>query len=120
MLFYISTVLQIISAQVGSTVILPCEWRNLSIQTPDVEWYTDSEIVFERKGKESFWGEGYEGRVDVPEDQLLKGNCSLVLENVSVADEAVYRSSMRVEHTKEHVLLQKVKLSVYSKWICLR
>ncbi|MCJ8735556.1 hypothetical protein PDJAM_G00248350 [Pangasius djambal] len=109
-----------ISAQVGSTVLLPCEWRNLSIQTPHVEWYIDSETVFERKGEESFQGGGYEGRVDVPEDELLKGNCSLVLKNFNATDAAVYRSSMLVTHTKKPVLVQKVKLSVYGKWIRIR
>ncbi|XP_060771392.1 butyrophilin subfamily 1 member A1-like isoform X3 [Neoarius graeffei] len=104
--------MQIISARVGSTAVLPCEWRDPSIQTPYVEWYIDSKVVFERKGKESFPGEGYEGRVDVPEDELRKGNCSLVLRNVSVTDEAIYKSSMLVEHTKEQVLIQKVRLSV--------
>ncbi|XP_060771399.1 butyrophilin subfamily 1 member A1-like [Neoarius graeffei] len=106
---------QIISARVGSTAVLPCEWRDPSIQTPNVEWYIDSKVVFERMGKESFPGEGYEGRVDVPEDELRKGNCSLVLRNVSVTDEAIYKSSMLVEHTKEQVLVQKVKLSVSEK-----
>ncbi|XP_060771393.1 butyrophilin subfamily 1 member A1-like [Neoarius graeffei] len=108
----LSVDMQIISARVGSTAVLPCEWRDPSIQTPDVEWYIDSKVVFEQKGKESFPGEGYEGRVDVPEDELLKGNCSLVLRNVSVTDEAIYRSFMLVERKKESVLVQKVKLSV--------
>ncbi|MCJ8735558.1 hypothetical protein PDJAM_G00248400 [Pangasius djambal] len=112
-------VFQIVSAHVGSTVVLPCEWRNLSIQTPHVEWYIDSEFVFERKGKESFQGEGYEGRVDVPEDELLKGNCSLVLKNFNATDAAVYRSSMLVTQ-KNRKLVQKVKLSVYGKWIRIR
>ncbi|KAB5565294.1 hypothetical protein PHYPO_G00239480 [Pangasianodon hypophthalmus] len=104
-----------ISAEVGSTVLLPCEWSDLSIQTPHIEWYIDSEIVFERKGKESYQGEGYKDRVDVPEDELLKGNCSLVLKNFGFTDEAVYRSSMVVTHTKKSVLVQKVELSVYKK-----
>ncbi|XP_053092698.1 butyrophilin subfamily 1 member A1 [Pangasianodon hypophthalmus] len=103
-----------ISAQVGSTVVLPCEWSDLSIQTPHVQWYIDSEIVFERKGKDSLQGERYEGRVDVPEDELLKGNCSLVLKNFSATDAAVYRSSMVVKQ-KNRKLVQKVKLSVYEK-----
>ncbi|MCI4381437.1 hypothetical protein PGIGA_G00251590 [Pangasianodon gigas] len=108
-----------ISAQVGSTVLLPCEWSDLSIQTPHVEWCINSETVFERKGKESLQGEGYEGRVDVPEDELLKGNCSLVLKNVRSTDAAVYRSSMLLKQ-KNRKLVQKVKLSVYGKWISLR
>ncbi|XP_046715605.1 butyrophilin subfamily 1 member A1-like isoform X1 [Silurus meridionalis] len=107
-------VFQITSAQVGSTVVLPCEWKNLTIQTPYVEWYIDHEIVFERKGKESFQGEGYEGRVDVPEEELLKGNCSLVLKNFNATDAAVYRSVMIVSH-KNKKLVQKVKLLVQGK-----
>ncbi|KAK3558744.1 hypothetical protein QTP86_028028 [Hemibagrus guttatus] len=104
-----------ISARVGSTAVLPCEWRDLSIQTPHVQWVIDSEIVFERKGKELFPGEGYEGRVDVPEDELLKGNCSLVLKNVTVTDAGIYRSFMLVKDTQEPVLVQKIKLSVDEK-----
>ncbi|KAK3558098.1 hypothetical protein QTP86_009448 [Hemibagrus guttatus] len=101
-----------ISARVGSTAVLPCEWRNLSIQTPYVQWVIDSETVFERKGKELNQGKGYEGRVDVPEDELLKGNCSLVLKNVTVTDAGIYSSSMLVKDTRESVLVQKIKLSV--------
>ncbi|KAK3505802.1 hypothetical protein QTP70_004074 [Hemibagrus guttatus] len=101
-----------ISARVGSTAVLPCEWRDLSIQTPHVQWVIGSETVFERKGKELFPGEGYEGRVDVPEDELLKGNCSLVLKNVTVTDAGNYSSSMLVKDTQESVLVQKIKLSV--------
>ncbi|KAK2834044.1 hypothetical protein Q7C36_014745 [Tachysurus vachellii] len=101
-----------ITAQEGSTAVLPCKWSDLPVQTPHVQWFIDSEIVFERKGKESFDGEGYEGRVDVPEDELLKGNCSLVLKNVSVTDAAVYRSSLLVKNKEETRLVQTVTFSV--------
>ncbi|KAM9496520.1 uncharacterized protein Hap1MRO34_026620 [Clarias gariepinus] len=100
---------------VGSTVVLPCEWRDLSVQTPHVVWTIEREVVFERKGKDSLQDEGYEGRVDVPEDELLKGNCSLVLKNVRVTDEAEYRSSMLLEHPKKFVFVQEVHLSVYNR-----
>ncbi|KAF7702531.1 hypothetical protein HF521_001814 [Silurus meridionalis] len=106
------SVFQSVSAQVGSTAVLPCDWRHLSIQTPHVEWSIGRETVFERKGKKSFQGERYEGRVDVPEEELLKGNCSLVLKNVSVTDEARYSSYMVVINTKKPVLVQNIKLSV--------
>ncbi|KAK2834051.1 hypothetical protein Q7C36_014752 [Tachysurus vachellii] len=101
-----------ISAPVGSTVVLLCNWSHLSIKTPHVQWFIDSETVFERKGKDSYQGEGYEGRVDVPEDELLKGNCSLVMKNISVNDTRIYRSYMLMKDTQESVLVQKVKLSV--------
>ncbi|KAI5086198.1 hypothetical protein C0J45_1118, partial [Silurus meridionalis] len=105
-------VFQSVSAQVGSTAVLPCDWRHLSIQTPHVEWRIVDEIVFEREGKESFQGKGYEGRVDVPEEELLKGNCSLVLRNFSVTDETLYRSYILMTDTKKPVLVQNIKLSV--------
>ncbi|KAK2834056.1 hypothetical protein Q7C36_014757 [Tachysurus vachellii] len=101
-----------ISAPVGSTVALPCDWSHLSIKTPDVKWFIGSETVFQRKGKDPYQGEGYEGRVDVPEDELLKGNCSLVMKNISVNDTRIYSSSMLITDTQESVLVQKVKLSV--------
>ncbi|XP_047675910.1 uncharacterized protein LOC125145765 [Tachysurus fulvidraco] len=101
-----------ISAPVGSTVVLPCDWSHLSIKTPYVQWFIDTETVFERKGKDSYQGEGYEGRVDVPEEELLKGNCSLVMKNISVNDTGIYISAMLITDTQESVLVQKVKLSV--------
>ncbi|KAF5893097.1 antigen like protein, partial [Clarias magur] len=109
-----------ISAHVGSTVILPCDWRDLSITIPHVEWYADNDIVFERMGKEAYPGESYEGRVDVPEDELRNGNCSLILKNVSINDAGVYRSSMVVQHPRKTVLVQKVQLSVYTLQISAR
>ncbi|KAI5085495.1 hypothetical protein C0J45_2261, partial [Silurus meridionalis] len=111
--FCVSTVFQRVSAQVGSTAVLPCDWRHLSIQTPHVEWRIGDEIVFERLGKESFQGKGYEGRVDVPDEELLKGNCSMVLKNVSVTDEARYSSYIVVKNNNK--LVQKIKLSVSGK-----
>ncbi|KAL6473504.1 hypothetical protein MHYP_G00170650 [Metynnis hypsauchen] len=64
-----------------------------------------------------YQGEGYEGRVDVPEDHLLKGNCSLVLKNVRPEDAGVYESFLLVRRKKrslrsKRVFLQRVELSV--------
>ncbi|KAI4874135.1 hypothetical protein NFI96_015844 [Prochilodus magdalenae] len=65
------------SARVGSSAVLPCDCLNVSGSSPHVEWRTISETVFEREGEETYQGEGFKGRVDIPEDKLLKGNCSL-------------------------------------------
>lgn len=97
-----------ISARVGITVVLPCEFNATSVHGLYVRWYIHSEVVFERVGKDSYEGEGYEGRVDVPEDELCKGNCSLVLKNVSVADAGHYRSYLKR-------FIQSVELSVDGK-----
>ena len=105
------------SARVGSSAVLPCDWRSVSTQSPHVEWRTISETVFERMGVELYQGEGYEDRVDVPEDHLLKGNCSLVLKNVRPEDAGVYESFLSVKegvHSK-WVFLQSVELSVDGK-----
>ncbi|KAL6473490.1 hypothetical protein MHYP_G00170510 [Metynnis hypsauchen] len=109
-----------ISVTVGSTAVLPCDCRNStqsSSQTLHVEWRTYAETVFERRGGDLYQGEGYEDRVDVPEDHLLKGDCSLELKNVRPEDEGVYESFLLVRRTKtslfpERVFLQSLELSV--------
>ncbi|KAL6473497.1 hypothetical protein MHYP_G00170580 [Metynnis hypsauchen] len=104
-------------ARVGSSAVLPCDWRNVSSQSPHVVWRTFAETVFERRGGDLYQGEGYEDRVDVPEDHLLKGDCSLELKNVRSEDAGVYESFLLVRrkkrslHTKR-VFLQSVQLSV--------
>uniref|UniRef100_A0AAR2KRN4 Ig-like domain-containing protein n=1 Tax=Pygocentrus nattereri TaxID=42514 RepID=A0AAR2KRN4_PYGNA len=105
------------SARVGSSAVLPCDWRNVSTQSPHVEWRTYTETVFERRGEELYQGEGYKERVDVPEDHLLKGDCSLELKNVRPEDAGVYESFLLVRRTKrslrtKRVFLQSVELSV--------
>ncbi|KAL6473495.1 hypothetical protein MHYP_G00170560 [Metynnis hypsauchen] len=105
------------SARVGSSAVLPCDWRNVSSQNPHVEWRTYAETVFERMGEALYQGEGYEDRVDVPEDHLLKGNCSLELKNVRLEDAGVYESFLLVRRKKrslrsKRVFLQRVELSV--------
>ncbi|KAF5893099.1 programmed cell death 1 ligand 1-like, partial [Clarias magur] len=110
---------QLISARVGDTVILPCKASEVSNQTY-VYWETDSHDVFLRCGAFSLSGPGYEGRVDVPVDELHKGNCSLVLKNVSVTDAAVYRSYIKSgctharkrSATRNRHLIQNVTFSV--------
>lgn len=44
-------------------------------------------------------GSGYEGRVDVSEDELRKGICSLVLKNVRIIDGGVYKTQFAGTHT---------------------
>lgn len=103
----------------GSTAVLPCDWTGLYIANPHVEWYIDSEVVFEQKGDESFVGAGYGGRLNVSKDELVRGKCTLVVKNVSVTDAAFYRSAMVQSDLQKSVLVQTVKLSVFGKWINL-
>uniref|UniRef100_A0AAR2J0B1 Immunoglobulin V-set domain-containing protein n=1 Tax=Pygocentrus nattereri TaxID=42514 RepID=A0AAR2J0B1_PYGNA len=116
-----------ISVTVGSTAVLPCDWRNStqsSSQSPHVEWCTFAGTVFERRGGEVYQGEGYEDRVDVPEDHLLKGDCSLELKDVRPEDAGFYESYLLVRRTKtlisKRVFLQSVELSVEGKEIKLQ
>lgn len=76
-----------------------------------------SETVFERKGAQLYEGEGYKNRVDVPQDKLLKGNCSLVLKSVTLTDAGIYESFLSVKRVKrtsstKWILVQRVELSV--------
>ncbi|XP_036420001.1 versican core protein-like [Colossoma macropomum] len=110
------------SATVGSSAVLPCDWRSKATtesasQSLHVLWVTFAVTVFERRGGELYQGEGYEDCVDVPEDHLLKGDCSLELKNVRPEDEGVYESFLVVREMKgalssKRVLVQSVELSV--------
>ncbi|KAM9496495.1 uncharacterized protein Hap1MRO34_026405 [Clarias gariepinus] len=109
-----------VSGPVGSTAVLPCQLTSVDTDIPYIKWNTESEIVFERVGVDSYQGEGYEGRVDVPVEELRKGNCSLVLHNLTFTDTGVYTSYQTVRHTKRSVrvrrgtvLINSVNLSVY-------
>ncbi|KAG9281425.1 hypothetical protein AMEX_G4261 [Astyanax mexicanus] len=111
------------TARVGSSVVLPCDCTAVcsnqsSNEGLHIEWRTFTETVFESLGEEHYEGEGYEGRVDVPEDELKKGNCSLVLKEVKAEDAGVYQSYLMVKQQKrflqpKRVFIQSVELSVH-------
>ncbi|KAG9281438.1 hypothetical protein AMEX_G4280 [Astyanax mexicanus] len=111
-----------VTVSVGSSAVLHCDFKpiassQLSEQSPYIEWKTTSQTVFERLGEVHIHGEGYEGRVDVPEDKLKKGNCSLVLKEVKAEDAGIYESYLVVKRSKRSiqtkwVFIQSVELSV--------
>ncbi|KAF5900510.1 antigen like protein [Clarias magur] len=103
-----------VSGPVGSTAILPCQLTSVDTHTLYIRWNTESEVVFERQNGNG----GYEGRVDVPVEELRKGNCSLVLHNLRLTDTGVYTSYQTVNNTNgrpngKAVLINHVKLSVH-------
>ncbi|KAK2834053.1 hypothetical protein Q7C36_014754 [Tachysurus vachellii] len=115
-----------VSGHVGSTAVLPCELQTVDTETLYIRWLIDTETVFERQGKETYQGKGYEGRVDVPEEDLSKGNCSLVFKRLKLTDTADYmsyevvrgnRGSNRFKRseTPELNLISSVHLSVKEK-----
>ncbi|KAF4081727.1 hypothetical protein AMELA_G00164440 [Ameiurus melas] len=96
---------------VGSTAFLPCKLQSEDTGTLYIKWEIGSEIVFERHGEETYQGEGYEERVDVPVEKLRKGNCSLVLRNLKLTDAALYTSYKIVRRTKRSATPKTVELS---------
>ncbi|KAF5886981.1 antigen like protein, partial [Clarias magur] len=103
-----------VSGPVGSTAVLPCELTSVDTDTLYILWKIKSEIVFERLSERSYQAEGYEGRVDVPVEELRKGNCSLVLHNLTPTDTGVYSSYKTVVRTKRGtVKISSVNLTVY-------
>ncbi|KAM9495482.1 uncharacterized protein Hap1MRO34_018399 isoform 1-T1 [Clarias gariepinus] len=111
-----------VSGPVGSTAVLPCELMSVDTDRLYIRWNIKSETVFERQNGAKYEGEGYEGRVDVPVEELRKGNCSLVLHNLTFTDTGVYTSYQTVRHTKRSVrvrrgtvLINSVNLSVYDR-----
>ncbi|KAL7868531.1 hypothetical protein SRHO_G00099150 [Serrasalmus rhombeus] len=109
-----------VSVTAGSSAVLPCDFRNKtqsSGERPHIEWRTVSETVFERRGGDQYEGEGYEHRVDVPEDKLLSGDCSLVLKDVRLNDSGPYESYLLERRRtrslrSKRVFIQAVELSV--------
>ncbi|KAL6473483.1 hypothetical protein MHYP_G00170440 [Metynnis hypsauchen] len=86
-----------VSARVGSSTVLPCDWRSTSCKSSSqqesfIRWKNLSDDVFVRDGTQTHQGNRHEGRVDVPEDELRNGNCSLVLKDVRKSDEGNYNS----------------------------
>ncbi|KAF5900507.1 antigen like protein [Clarias magur] len=100
-----------VSGPVGFTAVLPCELTSVDTHTLYIKWEikvnTQSKIVFEREGEESYQDEGYEGRVDVPVEELRKGNCSLVLRNLRLTDTEIYTSYLTVTRHKRELSVTK-------------
>ncbi|KAM9496522.1 CD276 antigen homolog [Clarias gariepinus] len=104
-----------VSGPVGSTAVLPCQLTSVDTDRPYIKWEikvkTQYKTVFEREGEESYQGEGYEGRVDVPVEELRKGNCSLVLRDLRLTDTELYNSSLAVTNTESGLSVTKEEIS---------
>ncbi|XP_053340663.1 CD276 antigen homolog [Clarias gariepinus] len=110
-----------VSGTVGSTVVLPCELTSVE---QGIRWGFVQKLVFERKDGKTFQGTSYKNRVDVPVDELRKGNCSLVLKDLKLTDEGIYTSYNAIRSTvnstshyftPEDLQIGQVKLSVSSE-----
>ncbi|XP_028256255.1 galectin 17 isoform X2 [Parambassis ranga] len=109
-----------IVSTVGNQVVLPCSWKPPlgEVAPPDchIVWSTLVDTVFERRGVVRWEADEFQGRLEVPEERLRSGNCSLIIRDVQIADTGSYESFMVVNGArskKTRVSLQTVKLSVY-------
>ncbi|XP_037650139.1 galectin 17 isoform X1 [Sebastes umbrosus] len=109
-----------VTSKVGNQAVLPCSWKQrLGAAAPPachIQWTTPADTVFEQRGEEKWQAEEFEGRVEVPEEKLGSGDCSLIITDVQIGDTGRYESFMVVDgvrSTKTRVFIQSVKLSVF-------
>ncbi|KAA0723942.1 hypothetical protein E1301_Tti015369 [Triplophysa tibetana] len=104
------------SSKVGLPAVLPCTVTSKleRAQTPHIQWQTVQDSVFERMGEELFQGNAYRERADVPEAMLLRGNCSLFLQDVRFSDTGIYESYLVVGESsiQNRIFIQSVQLTV--------
>lgn len=109
------------SSRVGLPAVLPCSVASHleSDRKPHIQWQTISGSVFERMGQEQFQGEAYRDRVDVPEELLVRGNCSLFLQDLRFSDAGIYESYLVVGESsiKKRIFIQSVYLAVIGEGI---
>ncbi|CAK6981573.1 galectin 17 [Scomber scombrus] len=109
-----------VSSTVGQQVVLPCSWKSrLNDAAPPachIQWRTLVNKVFEQRGGQRWQAGQFEGRVEVPEEKLGSGDCSLIINDVQIKDTGRYESYMLVDgerDEKTRVFIQSVKLSVF-------
>lgn len=117
-----SSALPSIVSMAGDQVVLPCSWKTHlgELAAPDchIVWSTLADAVFEQRGEDRWEADEFRGRLEVPEERLRSGNCSLTIRDVQIADTGRYQSFMVVNDArskKTRVSLQSVKLSVYGQ-----
>lgn len=109
-----------VTSKVGNQAVLPCSWKShLEDKAPPlchVQWTAPVDIVFEQRGQQRWQAEGLKDRVEVPEEKLQTGDCSLIISDVQIGDTGRYESFMVVGGAqKRRVFIQSVKLSVFGQ-----
>ncbi|XP_035475925.2 galectin 17 [Scophthalmus maximus] len=113
-----------VTSTVGERAVLPCSWSSrlrsaaaAAASNCHIQWQTTaSDTVFEKRGPQRWQAAEFEGRVEVPEEQLGHGDCSLVISDVQIGDTGRYESFMVVDGErsgKTRVFIQGVRLSVF-------
>ncbi|KAF7210767.1 galectin 17 [Nothobranchius furzeri] len=110
---------QYIFAMVGNEAKLPCSWKShQDAATPSpchIQWVSPPHTVFEQDGEDKWQAEEFEGRLEVPQEKLGLGDCSLIIKDVQIVDTGKYESFMIVEGARSkmtRVFIQSVKLRV--------
>lgn len=113
-----------ITSKVGNQVVLPCSWKprlgDMTLSVCHVQWTNPIDTVFEQQGELTWQAEGFEGRVEVPEEKLGSGDCSLIIRDVQIGDTGSYDSFMLVDRArskKSRVFIQSVRLSVTGEFV---
>ncbi|KAK3510011.1 hypothetical protein QTP70_025309, partial [Hemibagrus guttatus] len=85
--------IEIHTAEVGDTVILPC-YIDPTVAGGDVFWRDEGDhtVVDIIMGKEDFIDQSskYKGRVETFTDEIANGNFSIMLSNVNLSDSTIY------------------------------
>ncbi|KAF3834378.1 hypothetical protein F7725_025582 [Dissostichus mawsoni] len=86
---------------VGNQAVLPCSWKQrLGEVAPSacyIQWNSPADTVFELQGEKKWQAEEFQGRMEVPEEKLKSGDCSLVISDVQIGDTGRYESFMVVD-----------------------
>lgn len=116
------TQLQSVITRVGNEAVLPCSWKSrlpeVDLPTCHIQWATPVDTVFELRGEQKWEAEEFKGRVEVPEERLGSGDCSLIIRDVQIGDTGRYESFMVVDGArskKTRVFIQGIKLSVFGQ-----
>ena len=115
-----------IFSNVGNQAVLPCSWKSElnDINNPicHIQWQTPASTVFEQRGAQRWEASEFKGRVEMPEDQLDQGDCSLTLKDVQHYDVGLYESYVVVDgaRMKQRIYIQSVRLLVHGKYMLYR
>lgn len=108
-----------ITSKVGNEAMLPCSWKprlgDTALSACHVQWTNPMDTVFEQRGELRWQAEEFTGRVEVNEEKLGSGDCSLIIRDVQIGDTGSYDSFMLVDGArskKSRVFIQSVRLSV--------
>ncbi|KAG7334452.1 hypothetical protein KOW79_002859 [Hemibagrus wyckioides] len=99
-------------AQLGGSVLLPCFIESpLPLEGLQVEWRkkdSDSLVSLFQQGKSrpDLQSQVFKGRVDFFQDELLKGNFSILLKNVLLEDAGGYRCKVNTSQGFTEVMME--------------